>query len=84
MPTFQQDVNSQPIPALRPRDAVSVNGTSSALTSTIIRLSTSADANYGINSTATVFLPAGAIEYVRIDYGDTITTDAPVNVTEMD
>ena len=83
MPKMQPDANSKPIPALKPGDAATVNGTSSAFTSTIIRITAAADALYGISPTATVSLPAGVVEYVRVDVGDTITTDSAVNVSEM-
>lgn len=74
------------IQVLKPGTTTTVNATTgSAFTSgtRVVRLTCTADALYGFSGSANVPLPAGIVEYVRVDEGDAITTSAAIVVTEM-
>ena len=75
------DSNSKPVPALRPAAATDVTSTTQAITEDgVVRLVAAADASYGINVAASVDLPAGVVEYIRVAKGDTLYVFGTINV----
>ena len=83
MAVMPKDANAKPIPCLRPISTATVDGDSAPFTSNVVRLVAAADAFYGVAGVAEVLLPAGVVEYIRVNIGDVLTTSSAVNVTEM-
>ena len=83
MAVMPKDANAKAIPCLRPYSTETVTGSSSPCTSTVVRLVADVPALYGVEGTAEVLLPAGVVEYIRVNVGDIITTDVAVNVSQM-
>lgn len=80
------DSNSAPIQAVKP--TVATNVATSTYTHTapsgVVRLVSAAGATYAFDGTADIELPAGVIEYVRINNGDVITTSGTINITSCE
>ena len=74
------------IQALRPGTTQTVNGTGTAFSQStrVVRLTATAAANYGLDGVAEVPLPAGIVEYIRVNPGDVLTTSAAIVATEME
>jgi hypothetical protein len=86
MATQAQDGNSGTIPVVRPASATDYSGTTTpAMSTNVIRLVSIAGGKYGIGAgaTATVELPAGVVEYVRVNIGDTIIVSGTFNISEV-
>jgi len=84
MATQAQDSNSGTIPVVKPSSATDYTGTTTPpLTSNVVRMVSTAGGKYGVNGTATVDLPAGVVEYIRVEYGDTITVSGTFNISEV-
>jgi hypothetical protein len=82
--TMPIDGNSKPVPVLRPGTGVNVTDTTSAATtSDVVRLCSVAGCQYAIGAAGTVELPAGAIEYIKVTIGETITVVDTCNITQM-
>ena len=75
------DQHSNAVQALRPVAAVDrTDTTQNILRDGCVRLTAAADATYGINVAATVSLPAGAVEYIRVAKGDVLYIGGTINV----
>ena len=81
---LSRDIKNAVAQAVKPVDSqrVSLSGTAASASAfgneieAVLRLCPSIDCFYAINATATtssVYLPAGTIEYIRIDAGDTLS-----------
>ena len=83
MTTQAKDSNGGGIPCVSPAAAIDYGtGDVAAATSNVLRLVSAAGATYGINSAATVILPANVVEYIKVSIGDVVTVAGTVNVTE--
>ena len=97
MTKLATDQNGKTIPAAKPgvSRAVSLTTTSAqsaALDSQVVRLVSDAACYYALNATAdtgSTFLPAGVVEFIRIEKTDrinarTATGTGVLNITEME
>ena len=96
MPRQASDRNGHVVPALKPGTSrVTTLSTSSAqsvpLDSEVIRIVADVTAFYRLNATATTadtLLPAGLVEFIRIEKGDRLnivaTGAGTMNITEME
>jgi hypothetical protein len=81
MAKLASDSNGKGIQVVRPVSAVDYtdgNAPASAGDS-VVRLLSVVGGAYGVNGAATVVLPAGAIEYIRLDNADVLTVSGTVN-----
>ena len=75
------DGNGNPVQALRPCAAVNItDSTHSIANDGVVRMTASSDSSYGINEAATIVLPAGVVEYIRVIEGDLLHIVGTVNV----
>jgi len=82
MAKLASDANGKGIQVVRPVSAVDYtdgNAPASTLHDTVVRMMSVVGGAYGINGAATVALPAGAIEYIRLDNLDVVTVSGTVN-----
>ena len=78
------DSNSNSIPVLMPLSSEDISGVSSPMTTEVVRLVATTVATYNITGhTGVVGLPANIVEYIRVNIGDTITTNGEINITQM-
>lgn len=95
MATLATDGNSNPIQVLRPGATEKITSTGTAGDATaiasgvsVVRIVASATINYSLVGTATaasVYLPADAVEFIRVQEGDVISLigAADVYITTM-
>lgn len=85
-----RDVNTAPIQVLRPgaTEKISSGGTASdsevvAAGVDVLRIATDGDIHYALDGAATtskVYLPAGGVEFIRVEVGDVISVIGTANV----
>jgi hypothetical protein len=77
------DGNGNPVQALRPYTAVNITDSTHSISNDgVVRMTASSDSSYGVNEAATVVLPAGVVEYIRVIKGDVIYIVGTVNIGE--
>jgi hypothetical protein len=80
------DSNSVPIQVVQPYSAIDITDGShevalnSHVNNHVARLCSAAGGSYGINAAASVLLPGGAIEYIRVAGGDVINVTGTFNL----
>ena len=75
------DGNGNPVQALRPSSAVNITDTTHSVSfDGVVRMTAASDASYGINEAASIVLPAGVVEYIRVMGGDVLQVVGTINI----